>query len=61
MSSEDRPRTGALLVFTLCVAALTLVLWIEWVSSQDRGLFTQASDTLMAAETDVAAGRPPER
>jgi hypothetical protein len=61
MSSEDRPRTGALLVFTLCVAALTLVLWIEWVSSQDNGLFTTASDTLMAAETAVAAGRPPGR
>ncbi|MDB5426757.1 MAG: hypothetical protein JWR47_2571 [Phenylobacterium sp.] len=59
MSPED--RTGALLVFTLCVAALTLVLWIEWVSSQDRGLFAPASDSLMAAETDVAAGRPPGR
>lgn len=58
MSPEDRPSgTGALLVFTLCVAALTLVLWIEWVSSQDRGLFMPASDSLMAADTDVAPGR----
>lgn len=61
MSPEDHPRTGALLVFTLCVAALTFVLWIEWVSSQDRGLFTPASDSLVAAEAGVAAGRPPGR
>jgi hypothetical protein len=61
MSPEDRPRTGALLVFTLCVAALTLVLWIEWVSSQDRGLFTPASDSLMAADTEVAPVGPPGR
>jgi hypothetical protein len=51
MSPED--RTGALLVFTLCVAALTLVLWLEWVSSQDRGLFMPASDSLVAADTHV--------
>jgi hypothetical protein len=58
MSPEDPPsRIGALFVFTLCVAALTLVLWIEWVSSQDRGLFTPAFDSVMAADTDVAAGR----
>ena len=61
MSPEDRPRTGALLIFTLCVAALTLVLWIEWVCSQDRGLFAPASETLMAADSDIAAGRPPGR
>jgi hypothetical protein len=59
MSPED--RTGALLVFSLCVAALTLVLWIDWVSSRDRGLFTQTSDALMAADTDVGAGRMPGR
>jgi hypothetical protein len=62
MSSEDPPRRmGALLVFTLCVAALTLVLWIEWVSSQGRGLFTSASDSLLAADTVVAAEPPPGR
>jgi hypothetical protein len=59
MSPED--RIGALLVFTLCVAALTLVLWIDWASSRDRGLFTQTSDVLMAADAGVAAGRPPGR
>jgi hypothetical protein len=57
MSPED--RTGALLVFTLCVAALMLVLWIEWVSSQDRGLFSPAATSLMAADTAVAAERAP--
>jgi hypothetical protein len=61
MSPEDRPRTGALLVFTVCVAALTLVLWIEWASSQDRGLFTLASNPLLAANTDAAAARSPGR
>ncbi|THD79299.1 MAG: hypothetical protein E7812_09495 [Phenylobacterium sp.] len=62
MSPEDRPPdTGALLVFTLCVAALTLVLWINWVTSQDRGLFMPPSDSLVAAETHGAAGRPPGR
>jgi hypothetical protein len=59
MSPEDRP--GALLVFTLCVAALMLVLWIEWLSTRDRGLFLATSEPLMAADTDVAAARPPER
>jgi hypothetical protein len=59
MSPED--RTGALLVFTFCVAALMLVLWIAWVSSQDRGLFTQAPDSLMAADTVAAAGHAPGR
>ena len=57
MSPED--RTGALLIFTLCVAALTFVLWIDWLSSRDGALFTPASVSLMAADTDVAAGRPP--
>ena len=62
MSPEHPPpRTGALLVFTICVAALTLVLWFEWVSSQDAGLFMPASDSLMAAGTGVPAGRPPGR
>lgn len=55
MSPED--RTGALLVFTLCVAALTLVLWIDWVCSRDRGLFAQTSNPLLAADTDVQVGR----
>ena len=62
MRPENRPtRAGALLILTLCVAALTLVLWIDWVSSQDRGLFMPGSDSLMAADTDVAEGRPPGR
>jgi hypothetical protein len=59
MSPED--RTGALLVFTLCLAALMLVLWIEWLSSQDRGLFMAASDSFMAADTAVATGHSPGR
>jgi hypothetical protein len=61
MSPEDRPRLGALFVFTLCVAALTLVLWIEWVSSHDRGLFASPSDSLMAADTHDTSGRLPGR
>jgi hypothetical protein len=61
MSPEGRPRTGALLVFTFCVAALTLVLWIDWASLQGQGLFMPASNSLMAADSDVAAGRPPGR
>ena len=61
MSPDDRPpQTGALLVFTLCVAALTCVLWIDWVSSQGQGLFSPPSDSLMAADT-AAAGHPPGR
>jgi hypothetical protein len=59
MSPED--RTGPLLVFTLCVAALMLVLWMDWVSSRGRGLFTPASPSPMAADTDAAASRPPGR
>jgi hypothetical protein len=59
MSPED--RTGALLIFTCCVAALTLVLWIEWVSSQDRGLFTSAPGSLVAAQAEVVAGDRPGR
>ncbi|HEX3364161.1 hypothetical protein [Phenylobacterium sp.] len=57
MSPED--RTGALLVFTVCVAALMFVLWIEWLSSQNRGLFTPASTSFFAADTAVAAERAP--
>ncbi len=59
MSPED--RIGALVVFTLCVAALTLVLWIDWVSSRDRGLYMQASDTFIAEDADNGAVRPSGR
>ena len=58
MNPDDRPAgSGALLAFTLCVAALTLVLWIEWASSQDRGLFAPSPDSRMAADHDVAAAQ----
>jgi hypothetical protein len=62
MGPEDRPpQTGPLLVFTLCVAALTAVLWIDWVSSQGRGLFAPASDSVVVADTAVAASHLPGR
>ena len=62
MSPEDRPpQTGPLLVLTLCVAALTAVLWIDWVSSRDQGLFTASSDALTVADSGPAAGGPPGR
>jgi len=62
MSDEGRPpETGALLVFTLCVAALTFVLWIEWVSSQGKGLYAPASNSVMAADMDDAKGATAQR
>jgi hypothetical protein len=39
------------------VAALTFVIWIEWMSSRDQGLFMLA-DPLMAADAGVMPWRP---
>jgi hypothetical protein len=44
-------RTGALLVLTLCVAG----------SSPDRGLFAPTSRSVLAADADAAAARPPRQ
>ena len=62
MNPQDPPpRTGALWVFTLCAAALTLAIWMEWMSTQDRGLFMPASAAPADASTDVAPRSPPGR
>jgi len=64
VSPEDHPPEPVeALVLTLCVAALTFVLWIEWVSSHDRDLFTPASDSVsvMAAEAGDAKGETSQR